>query len=108
MMKHSEKVTPIAAAVSALSTMVCCLPSGIAAGAGAAGLGVVLEPLRPWLIGLSIALMVIGFVQLYWSNRSCQRRNPVSIALFLVSAVVVLGVLVFPQLTAGLFASVIP
>ena len=74
-MKHSEKVTPIAAAVSALSTMVCCLPSGIAAAAGAAGLGVVLEPLRPWLIGLSIALLVVGSVQLYWSNRRCQRRT---------------------------------
>jgi hypothetical protein len=35
-MKHSEKVTPVAAVVSALSTMVCCLPSGIAVAAGTA------------------------------------------------------------------------
>jgi len=51
-MKHTEKITPVAAAVSALSTIACCLPSGIAAAAGAAGLGVVVEPLRPWLVGL--------------------------------------------------------
>ena len=107
-MKHSEKVTPVAAVVSALSTMVCCLPSGIAAAAGAAGLGALLEPLRPWLVGLSIVLLVVGFVQLYRSNRSCQRRSPVSIVLFLISAIVVLGVIVFSQITAGLFASVIP
>lgn len=107
-MKHTEKITPIAAVVSALSTMACCLPAGIAAAAGAAGLGVIVAPLRPWLIGLSIALLIAGFVQLYRSNQACQRRSPVSIALFLISAIVVLGVLVFPQITAGLFASVIP
>jgi hypothetical protein len=76
--------------------------------AGTAGLGVVLEPLRPWLVGLSIVFLTVGFVQLYRSNRSCQRRSPVSILLFLISAIVVLGVIVFPQITAGLFASVIP
>jgi hypothetical protein len=106
-MKHSEKITPVAAAVSALSTMVCCLPSGIAAAAGAVGLGVVVEPLGPWLFGLSIALLAVGFVQLYRSNRTCQRRSPVSIAIFLVSAIVVLGVFLFPQITAALFATVV-
>ncbi len=107
-MKHSEKITPVAAAVSALSTIVCCLPSGIAAAAGAAGLGVVVEPLRPWLVGLSIGLLVLGFVQLYRSNRSCRRRSPASIALFSISAIVVVGILLFPQIIAGLLASVIP
>src|SRR5260370_254181 len=107
-MKHSEKITPVAAALSALSTMACCLPSGIAAAAGAAGLGVVVEPFRPWLVGLSIVLLLLGFVQLYSSNRSCRRRSPVSIAVFSISAIVVAGILLFPQITAGLLASVIP
>ena len=106
-MKHSEKITPVAAAMSALSTMACCLPSGVAAAAGTVGLGVVVEPLRPWLAGLSIALLGVGFVQLYRSNRSCRRRSPVSIAVFLISAIVVLGVLLFPQITAALFATVV-
>jgi uncharacterized membrane protein YidH (DUF202 family) len=107
-MKHSEKITPVAAAVSALSTIACCLPSGIATAAGAAGLGLVVEPLRPWLVGLSIALLVLGFVQLYRSNRSCRRRSPASIAVFSISALVVVGILLFPQITAGLLASVFP
>ncbi len=104
-MKHSEKITPVAAAVSAIA---CCLPSGSAAAAGAAGLGVVVESLRPWLVGLSIALLVLGFVQLYRSNRSCRRRSPASIAVFSISAIVVVGLLLFPQISAGLLASVIP
>ncbi|SRR6266851_3639754 len=107
-MKHSEKITPVAAAISALSTIACCLPSGMAAAAGAAGLGVVVEPLRPWLVGLSIVLLVLGFVQLYRSNRSCRRRSPASIAVFSISAIVVVGLLLFPQISAGLLASVIP
>ena len=108
MMKHSEKVAPAAAVLSALSTMLCCLPSGIAAAAGAAGLGVVVEPLRPGLTALSVGLLVVGFVQLYRSNRACQRPSPVSIAVFVIAAIVVLAVLVLPQVTAGLFASMIP
>ena len=107
-MKHTEKITPVAAAVSALSTIACCLPSGIAAAAGAAGLGVVVESLRPWLVGLSIALLVLGSVQLYRSNRTCRRRNPASIAVFSISAILVVGILLFPQVSAGLLASVIP
>ena len=35
-MKHGEKVAPIAALISALSCLACCLPFGIAAAAGAA------------------------------------------------------------------------
>ena len=107
-MKHSEKVAPVAAVLSALSTMLCCLPSGIAAAAGAAGLGVVVEPLRPWLVALSVGRLAVGFARLYRSNRACQRPSPVSIALLVIAAIVVLGVLVLPQMTAGLFASMIP
>jgi hypothetical protein len=59
-MRHSEKIAPIAAVVSALSTMLCCLLSGIAAAAGAVGLGIMAEPFRRWLIGLTVALLVVG------------------------------------------------
>jgi hypothetical protein len=107
-MKHSEKITPAAAAISALSAVACCLPSGIAAAVGALGLGVVLEPFGPWLAGLSVALLLLGFVQLYRSGRSCRRRSPASIAVFLISAIVVLGLILFPQIGASLLASVLP
>jgi hypothetical protein len=107
-MKHTEKITPAAAVVSALSTLTCCLPSTIAAAAGSGGLGLLMEPLRPWLLALSIGLLGLGLVQLYRTSRTCHQRSPVSIAVFVISAMLVLGVLVFPQSTAGLFASVIP
>jgi len=106
-MNHSEKITPLAAVVSALSTLACCLPSSIAAAAGSAGVGVLLEPLRPLLLTLSIALLVLGFAQLYRTNRICHRRSLVSIAVFVISAILVIGALVSPQITAGLLASML-
>jgi hypothetical protein len=39
-------------------------------------------------------------------NRACQRRSPLSIAIFALASIVVLGVLVLPQLTAGLLAGI--
>jgi hypothetical protein len=106
--KHTEKITSAAAMVTALSTLTCCLPPTIAAAAGSGALGVLIEPLRPWLLALSIALLGLGLVQLYHTSRSCHRRSPVSIAVFVISTILVLGVLAFPQITAGMFASAFP
>jgi hypothetical protein len=103
-MKHSEKIAPMAAVISALSAIACCLPLGIAVAAGAAGLGVLVEPLRPWLIGSSIGLLGVGFVQLYRSRASCQRRSRASVAVFWFSAIVVLTAVVFPQALASVLA----
>lgn len=107
-MKHSEKMTPVVAGVTALSTLVCCLPLGVAAAAGTVSLSVVLEPLRPWLVGISVVLLAIGLAQLYRSNRSCRRRSPASLPVFLLSVIVVVGVVLFPQIFAGVLANVIP
>jgi len=99
---------PAGAAISALFAGACCLPLGISAAAGAAGLGVVIEPLRPWLIALSIAFLGIGFVSLYRSKRTCQRRSRARIALFWVSAIVVVAAVLFPQILASFLADVLP
>ena len=74
-MKHSEKIIPVAAALTALSAFACCLPLGIVAAAGAMGLGAILEPFRLRLLGLSVAFLVIGLFQLYRSGGTCQRRS---------------------------------
>jgi hypothetical protein len=107
-MKHSEKIAPLAAVISALSTVICCLPLSISAAAGAAGLGVVIEPLRPWLLGSSMALLAIGFVQLRRFPATCQRRNGASTAVFLFSTMIVLALVLFPQTVASLLADVLP
>jgi hypothetical protein len=104
----SEKIFPAAAVVSALSTLACCLPFSIAAAAGAAGLGAIVEPVRPWLMGLSLVLLGAGFAQLYRSRGTCHRRSRASVAVFWLSAIVVLAAVVFPQLVAAALADLIP
>jgi hypothetical protein len=107
-MRTTEKVVPAAAVVSALSTLACCLPFSIAAAAGIAGFGAIVEPLRPWLMGLSLVLLGVGFAQMYRSRGTCHRRSRASVAIFWLSALVVLAALAFPQLVAGALADLLP
>src|SRR4030081_3063742 len=101
-MRATERVAPVAAAVSALATLACCLPLGIAGAVGALGLSVALAELRPWLIGLAGILLAVSFFQISRSRKTCARRSRFSLILFGVSSAVVLGVLVFPQKVAEL------
>jgi hypothetical protein len=102
--KHAEKLAPLAAVASALSCMACCLPFGIAAAAGTAGLSVVLEPVRPYLMAASGALILFGAWQLYHRAPSCQRRSRAGIVVFWACAAVVALMMVAPQIVANLLA----
>jgi hypothetical protein len=104
-MKHSERITPVAAALSALATLACCLPLGIVGiAAASASLSLVIERLRPWLLGLSVILLGLSAWQVYRSKSMCQRRSRGSVVLLWVSTLVVITVIVFPQWLAGLLA----
>ena len=102
-MSVTERATPVAAVIAALSTLACCLPFGFLGAAGLAGLGVRLASARPWFLGGAVVLLVLGFVQLYRRNQ-CKKRSPVSVTLFWCSVVFVLLVILFPQVIASLIA----
>src|ERR1039458_376574 len=78
-MRHSERLAPIAATLSALGALACCLPLGIAGAIGALGLSAVLASLRPWLIGAAVVLLGVGLYQLYRGQRSCHRQDRKSV-----------------------------
>jgi ABC-type Fe3+ transport system permease subunit len=102
--KHAEKIAPVAALVSAVSCMACCLPLGFAAAAGVAGLAAVLDPIRPWLMAISGVLLAGGLWQLYRRPRVCRPRSRTSLVIFWTCAAVVAALMVAPQLVAGLLA----
>lgn len=102
-MKVTERATPVAAVIAAVSTLACCLPFGFLGAIGLAGLSVRLQTARPWLLGSALALLVLGFVQLY-RRKHCVKRSPISVALFWAAVVVVLLIILFPQLIASLVA----
>jgi hypothetical protein len=100
----TDKLAPMAAAMSALATLACCLPFGIAGAVGALGLSVALERLRPWLIGLAVVLVGVSAFQMYRRGKSCQRRSRLSLVCFGLSVAIVVTVLIFPQQLAELLA----
>jgi hypothetical protein len=104
-MRVAEKLTPVAAVISALATLACCLPLGIAGAVGALGLSVALERARPWLIGIAVILLGVSWIQMYRGRKSCQQRSRISVLLFGLCAAVVLAVMIFPQQLAELLAA---
>jgi len=103
-MRVAERATPVAAVVAALSTLACCLPLTFLGALGLAGASLRLQSLRPWLLVIAAVLLGVGFIQLYVRRDQCQKRSPLSIALFWVAAVVVILVIAFPQVIASLIA----
>jgi hypothetical protein len=98
-------VSAIAALGGLVAAMSCCLPVGtFLAAAGAAGAARILAPFRPWLVGLSILLLAIGFVRTYRGPQCEVRRNRFSVAVLWISAALVVGMLLFPQVIAGFLA----
>src|SRR5713226_5358648 len=102
-------MSSIAAVGSLIAAMSCCLPVGtFLVAAGSAGAARILAPLRPWLFAVSIAALILGFVQAYGRSHCSLRRNPVSIGLLWISAALVLVMLLFPQAIAGFLADRLP
>lgn len=103
-MSRGERLAPTAAAFSAISTLLCCLPLSFAGALGAAGLSAAAMEYRGWLIGISALLLVIGFVQVYRRSGTCARTSRTSVALLWFSALLVAVVFLMPQLVASLLA----
>ena len=99
-MKHTEKLAPVAAAVTALTTMACCLPLGIAAAAATAGLSTVATAYQPYFLAASGVMLAIGLVQLRSAGRTCARRSYSSLIVYGISAAIVVLVAFFPQALA--------
>ena len=100
----AERATPVAAVIAALSSLACCLPFGFLGAMGLAGVSVWAQTARPWLLGSALALLVLGFVQLYRGRNQCRKRSSISISLFWVAVAVVLIIILFPQVIASLVA----
>ena len=107
-MKHGEKVAPVMAAVTSVATIACCLPMGIAAAAVTASLSMAVAAYQPWFLGASVLLLLLGAVQLGQTQRACGTRSYSSLMVFGLSAVIVVVVVLFPQVIAGLLADWLP
>jgi hypothetical protein len=102
---RAARFAPIAAVASAWCTLLCCIPLTFAGALGVASLSAWASEYRTWLVGVSIALLGLGFFQVYRQPASCAPRSGVSVALLWLSACFVAVVFLLPQLVATIMAS---
>ena len=100
----AERLTPLAAAASALAVFACCVPLGVAGALGVLALGSLFDALQPWFLGTATVLALSAY-QCYRGRQTCRlRRSRFSLAVLGLSAAIVLLVLLFPQNVAGSIA----
>jgi hypothetical protein len=97
-------VASVAAVVSSLATIGCCVPLGFAAALGVGAASAFFTTLRPWLLGLSVVLLGFGFWQQRRARHCATRGRWLGAVLLWVAVIVVLGMILFPQQVAGLLA----
>ena len=103
-MRITEKVTPIMGAVSAVSTLACCLPLGGAAAFGLGGVLGVAAQYQEWLLPISGVMLALGAGLTWRSRKICQRTSKISLVILGFSTLVVLLVLLAPQAVSGFLA----
>ena len=101
-MRIGERVTPVVAALSAISTLACCLPISGAAFMGLGGLLAAAGRYQQWLLPASGVLLAVGGALMWRSRRVCHRTSKLSLVILALSAIVVLFVMFFPQTVSGL------
>lgn len=94
----------LAAILSSVAAISCCLPLGFAAALGAGAASAFFTTLRPWLLGLSIVLLGLGFWQQHRAKQCSIRGRLIGSVLLWTALVVVVGMILFPQEIAAFIA----
>lgn len=103
-MKNTEQVTPVAAAVTALSTLLCCVPTSFAAAMATTSVGLFVADHQGWFLAASVLMIVVGVFQLRRATVCSTRTKRISAVVLTISAAIVAAVIFFPQVVAGLMA----
>jgi hypothetical protein len=98
----------LVAILSSMASISCCLPLGFAAALGAGAASAFFTTLRPWLLGLSVALLGLGFWQQHRAKQCSIRGRFIGNVLLWIALVVVLGMILFPQEIAAFIADRFP
>jgi hypothetical protein len=104
-MKQSTGVSAsVTAILSSIASLGCCVPLGFAAALGAGAASAFFAALRPWLLGLSIVLIGLGFWQQHRAKQCAVRGRLLGSVLLWAAVAVVLAMILFPQQIAAFLA----
>lgn len=101
-MRIAERITPVMGAVSAVGTLACCLPVTGAALLGFGGMLGAFAQYQEWMLPASGLCLVLSAGLMWRTRRICKRTSKISAAILALSTAVVIAVLMFPQIVAGL------
>jgi hypothetical protein len=107
--KERERLGPLLSSLAAIGSLIaatsCCLPLGAVLGAvGLAGATAFLAAWRPYLMGLSVLMLGVGFFQTYRARQCRVKPNALSVVLLWSVALLTVLLLGFPQVVAGWLA----
>lgn len=94
----------VGAILSVLTTIGCCFPIGFTAALGAGAASAFFATLRPFLLGLSVVLIGLGFWQQHRAKQCAVRGRWISEVMLWAAVVTVVGMILFPQQIAALLA----
>ena len=94
----------VAAIVSSIATIACCVPLGFAAAIGTAGASAFLLRFRSWFLVLSVALIAFGFWQQRRAKQCAVKGRFLAQMLLWTAVAIVLAMILFPQQIAGFLA----
>jgi len=94
----------LAAIVSSVATISCCLPIAFAGALGAGTASAFATTLRPWFLGLSVVLLGFGFWQQHRAKQCAVRGRWVGSVLLWAAVAVMVGMILFPQEIAAFLA----
>ena len=104
-MKHVAGISASLTAIfSSIASISCCLLLGFAAALGTGTASAFFTMLRPWLMGLSIVLLGVGFWQQRRAKQCSVRGRWLGNVLLWAAVVVVVGMILFPQQIAAFIA----
>jgi len=94
----------LTAILSSVASIGCCLPLGFTAALGTGTAGASFTTLRPWLMGVSVVLLGIGFWQQRRAEQCSVRGRWLGNMLLWAAVIVVVGMILFPQQIAAFIA----
>jgi hypothetical protein len=104
-MKQSTGVAAALTAItSSMATLGCCLPLGYAGALGTAGASAIFGALQPWLLGLSLVLLCVGFRQQRRARQCALGGRWLGEAMLWGAVATFLGMVLFRQQIAGFLA----
>ena len=99
-LKSPSVIAPVLATVTAVSSIACCLPFGIAAALGSIGLSFYLEKHRGIVLTVATALLLVQIWQLDKQRRTFGKISAAAKVMFGISAFVVVLMIVAPNQVA--------